>query len=271
MNADGTVSSTAQGTLVAKNSDGGTVSTVTLKPSSLMQLPVSFDANGNPVKVGTSGSTVSGAHTAGAMTLNLLFANASGEFEGLLSLTDGAWDKSGTSLAPTKATLSGALRNISGGTKTEFLKGVLSASTTGYANFDATAANSVSNSFRTDLSFVGTITAANRPALELSIGLGMVNDSADGRGTGMTMQYRTLVNGTPRTVVSLTSTMNTSGSAVSSFKLTEATSNLALSWAPGASSVDLWLGDTRKIGTLAVSSGLLTFTDDSFISLDIGL
>ncbi|MEK8051714.1 hypothetical protein AACH10_15795 [Ideonella sp. DXS22W] len=270
LNADGTVSSAASGSLVAKTAAGATVSTVTLKPSSLMQLPVSFDANGYEVKPGTAGSTASGAHTAGAMVLNLMFANASAEFEGLLSLTDTTWDKSGNVLAPTKGTLSGALRTISGGTTTEFIKGVLTYTGTGMASYDATAAKSTSNSYQVDLSFVGTITAPNRPTLELSMGSGWISDSEAGRSTGLTMQYRTLVSGTPRTVVSLTGSRNAAGD-VTDFKLTEATSNLALKWTAGASSADLWLGDASKIGTLAVSSGVLTFTDGSFISLDIGL
>jgi hypothetical protein len=35
--------------------------------------------------------------------------------------------------------------------------------------------------------------------------------------------------------------------------------------------VDLFHADTTKIGTLNTSTGLLTFSDGSFISLDIGL
>ncbi len=272
VNADGTVSSAATGSLVAKSSSGATVSTVTLKPSSLLQLPVSFDANGNAVAPGKSGSTASGAHTAGAATLNLVFANAAGEFDGVLALSEPTWDKSQVVLIPTKATLSGALRTIRNGSSTEFLKGVLTATATGFASFDALAAAGSANSYRMDVSFVGTVNAPDRPTLELSIGVG-ARYSSDGEPvtTGMTMQYRSLVNGTPRTVVSLTGTANAAGNGMSNFKLSEATSGLVMNWAPGASTVDLWLGDTRKIGSLAVSSGLLTFTDNSFISLDIGL
>lgn len=272
VNADGTVSSAATGTLVAKSSSGATVSTVTLKPSSLMQLPVSFDASGNAVAAGKAGSTASGAHTAGAVTLNLLFTNAAGEFEGLLALTEPTWDKSQVVMIPAKATLSGALRTISGGTTTEFLKGVLSANATGFASYDALAANSSANSYRMDVSFVGTVNAPNRPTLEFSIGAGArYSSSGEPTTTGMTMQYRSLVNGTPRTVVSLTGTANAAGDGISNFKLSEATSGLVMSWTPGASTVDLWLGDTRKIGSLVVGSGMLTFSDNSFISLDIGL
>ncbi|MDT7833886.1 hypothetical protein [Aquabacterium sp. OR-4] len=270
-NADGTVSSTASGTLVAKSSSGATVSTVTIKPSSMMQLPVSFDANGNEVAPGKSGSTVSGAHTAGAVSLNLVFSNASAEFEGVFALTDTVWDKSQTTLIPTKATLSGALRTLSGGTSTEFMKGVFTVTATGIAAYDATLALSSSNSYRVDTGFVGTVTAPNRPTLEFSIGAGMLRDSDEGRATAMTLQYRTLVNGTPRSVVSITGTANAAGNGMSSFKLSEATSGLVMTWAPSADSVDLWLGDVRKIGTLNAGSGLLTFSDSSFISLDIGL
>ena len=55
------------------------------------------------------------------------------------------------------------------------------------------------------------------------------------------------------------------------FKLTEATSKLSLSWAGSPSSVDLLVNDNTKVGSFDAGSGLLTFSDGSYMSLDLGL
>lgn len=267
--ADGSIASSAAGSLLAKDASGATVSTLTLKPSSMLQLPVSFDAQDNEVRPGTAGSTASGAHTAAGLSLNLVFANAAAEFEGLFAVSDATWDKSGTALLPTKATLSGALRTVSNGTASEFLKGVLTATASGVAAYDASAAFSASNSYSVDLAFTGTVNAPNRPTLELTLGSGWTFDTADGRAKSVALQYRSLVNGAPRSVVTLTGDRDASGN-VGSLKLAEASSDLSLTWTRGASTADLMKG-TTKIGTLNTATGLLTFSDGSFISLDIGL
>ncbi|MDO9458904.1 MAG: hypothetical protein Q7N95_02135, partial [Alphaproteobacteria bacterium] len=48
--------------------------------------------------------------------------------------------------------------------------------------------------------------------------------------------------------------------------LTEASADLKLSWKESDTSSDLFSGNT-KIGTLVRSTGLITFTDGSFVSV----
>ncbi len=269
--AVGDVRSSLAGSLVTKDSSGATLSTLTVKPgSSLASSPVSQDAFGNEVAPGSATAVRTSGGQLSAMTLNLVFGLPTAEFEGLLSLPESAWDKSGTSFAPTKATLSGALRNIGSAGSTEFLKGTFTAMTTGYAAFDATKAMTATNNFQVGASFAGSLSAANRPTLEFTLGTSTSAFDMDANSVKqLTLQYRTLVAGVPRTVVSLTGDRLPSGDYA--IKLTEATSKLSMAWTGKPATVDLLVNDSTKVGSLATGSGLLTFIDGSFMSLDIGL
>jgi len=268
----GQVTSTLQGSLSAVDSAGTTTAKVTIKPgSTLGTSPAAFDANGDNVAPGSATAVSTGGGMLTSVVLDIVFGTPTAEFEGVLSLTDTTWDKSGTVSIPTRATLSGALRNLAGDVRTEFLKGVFSGTVTGYAAFDATQARTAANTFTVGASFVGTVTAAGRPTLEFSLGSTWTDadSAADLAGAHMTLQYRTLVGGVPRMVVALTADRNAQGTY--DLQLTEAASNLSLRWSGEAATADLFVAGTTKIGTLVTGSGLLTFSDASFISLDVGL
>lgn len=253
--ADNGVASALSGTLVAFKADASTEGTVTLKPGSLMKQVALPD----------------GSHEPSELALDLVWNTGTAEFEGLFNATDSVLDLSKTMRTPTNGMLSGALRNIAGGVSTEFLSGKLTLTLTGAASFDASKPKSASNSYSAALSFVGRLTAAGRPTLEFSVGLGSVFDSLDGHPTDLTLQYRSLLAGKPRQVVSVVaSRAGAASGAITSLKLTEAGANLGMAWAPGAASIDLTQG-MLKIGTLTTRTGLMTFSDGSFMSLDIGL
>jgi len=277
VNSDSTVVSTLAGTLKAVDSSSATTGTLTLKPgSSLSQVPVSFDASGNmvspssPAAVGTSG-----AHTLSGLSLGLVFSTSSAEFEGSLTASGATWDASGTELEPTSASLSGALRNLdSSGSSTEFINGTLSATSTGWSSFNAKAVQSSGNRYTLNFVFTGTITAPSRPTLALTWSSGWINDGGgSGGGTPIdhTVQYRTLVAGTPKLVVNLVGTRDHSDGGVSHIALSEDTAKLAIGWDYGASTADLYYNTSTKIGTVTRSTGLLTFTDGSFVSVDLDL
>ena len=86
-----------------------------------------------------------------------------------------------------------------------------------------------------------------------------------------TLQYRTLVNGNPRTVVNVTGTPDATGKTIGQIKLTEASANLAMTWKPGDTTIKIFNADTLEIGSLNTASGVVTFKDGSTMSLDIGL
>jgi len=218
-----------------------------------------------PTAVDTWGGDLS------AGTVNLVFSNALGEIEGLLSMPTSSWDKSGTRLQPTEVRFSGMLRNISDGVANEFLNGSFTATSTGFASFDASAPYSAANNYARSLRFVGQVTAPNRPMLELSLGAEQLMDSADGSTQHVTLQYRSIVNGTPRLVVNVAGVPAAGSSKVNSFRLTEASANLSMEWLDGANTINLVQGDSRLVGSINARSGLVTFSDGSLVSLDIGL
>lgn len=206
---------------------------------------------------------------ANGAAVNLVWNTGAAEFEGELKLQGMTTDKSGTDTTPTQLALKGMLRNIANGVSTEFLSGQLNVSITGYGQFDSTQPPSASNKYSADVSFAGAVTAPNRPRLELTLGTATVIDGSSARQP-VTLQYRTLVNGTPRSVVTLTGTPGSTAGAADSFRLTEASSGLSMNWLDGASTIDLVFGNPAvKIGQF--SNGLLTFSDSSVISLDLGL
>jgi hypothetical protein len=258
------------GTLVAKSASGATLSTLRLKDGMFKTQPISQDANGNVVAPTAATAVRTWGGDLSAATVSLVFTKADAELEVLLSMPTSAWDKSGTWLQPTELRASGMLRNISGDTVTEFLKGTFIAKTTGFASFDATAGASSTNNYARTLSFAGEVTAPGRPLLALSLGAEQLMDSDDGSTQSMTMQYRSIVNGTPRLVVNLAGTRDAS-TGLARLRLTEASANLSMTWQQGASNVELVHGTDRLIGSVNTSSGVVTFADGSLVTLDVGL
>ncbi len=252
--ANGTGTSTLGGSITAYKSDGTVEGTLTLKTALLKDVAVA--AGGREVSEGD---------------LDLVWAAGGSEFEGRLALTDSVLDASQSVRLPTKFVLSGAMRNTAAGVTTEFLRGAFTINITGMAAFNSTLPTSATNSFGLNLGFVGAVSASGRPTLEFSFGgASSLIDTENGVDPTVTMQYRTLVGGTPKLVVALSAQTNAAG--VTSYKLTEATANVSLSWVGDKpATVDVMHADTTKIGTLNTGTGILTFSDGSFISLDIGL
>lgn len=255
--SDGSGSATVGGTITAFKSDSSVEGVLTLKTATLKQVAVA--AGGSEVSEGD---------------LALVWKAAGSEFEGRLALTDSQTDASQSARIPTKWVLSGALRNDAGaGTVTEFLRGAFTTTITGLSGYNATLPTSAGNSFGINVGFVGALSASGRPTLEFSIGAtSSLFDSENGIDPTVTMQYRTLVGTTPRLVVALTAQAPTSPAGQPTFTLSEATSNIAMSWTGDQpATVDLMYAGNTRIGTLNTGTGILTFSDGSFISLDIGL
>jgi hypothetical protein len=114
--------------------------------------------------------------------------------------------------------------------------------------------------------FTGKVTAPSRPVLELTASSALGSHEED--VSTVNLQFRSIVSGAPRTVIAVTGTRGSNG--VMTFALNEAASNLSMSWADGATSGNLLHG-TTVIGTIDSNTKMLTFTDNSFVSLDIGL
>lgn len=198
--------------------------------------------------------------------LDVAWSTPTAEFEGVLKLGDVVLTKPGTDYMPTRGMLSGALRTIASGTTTEFLKGTLTATVAGVANYDERLADSTSNFVTGNLTFVGAVSAPTRPTLEFTIGTSM--KSHEDKASSVNFQYRTLVAGTPRMVIAGSSTLAADGTR--QFTLTEAANNLSMSWTGEPTTAKLMKGST-VIGEIDAGTKMLTFSDQSFLSLDMGL
>lgn len=264
--ADNMSTTAFQGEIVAFNADGSTAGTLKVSNGSSSETPVSRDAAYNEVEPGSAtavepfGGTLSGA----AMTIT--WTTPAAEFEGTFSAGASAWDASGTRLAPTQVTLAGSFRNVAAGQAAEFLSGRIDATMTGWDGYNAQAADSANNHYTVAATFSGKVTAPSRPVLELTASTSLKSHEAD--ASAVSLQYRSIVSGTPRTVVSVAGTRASNG--VMSFAFNEAASGLSLTWADGASTANLMQGSTL-VGTIDENTKMLTFTNNEFVSLDIGL
>lgn len=263
---------TASGRLVAYADETTVAGTLTVHNASAKETPVSRDADGRIVARQSLQAVAEAGGELAEATLDLVWTTADAEFEGAFAATDAAWDAGLVAHAPTKVSLSGALRNIAGGAKTTFLAGQLAIASRGYAAWNATLPASATNNYTLDLSFSGQATAPGRPVLDISLG-------ASGRAKGgaapdaFALSYRSLVNGAPRSVLSLTAGPADAATGARSWKLAEAAGGLTMGWTGRG-----WLSGTAalKQGTTTIGSydagtHLLTFVDNSFVSLDAGL
>lgn len=253
LGTDGSQSIALGGTLVAYRDATTVEGTLTLKTGAVKQWPVP-----------------SGALEPGEVDLNVVWSAGGSEFEGRIALTDSALDLGQVLRLPTKAVLSGALRNTVSGTTTEFARGSLTAELVGYGSFNALLPPSATNTFRARLTLLGAVSAAGRPTLEMSFGVEADALAAQEGAGQVQLQYRTLVAGQPRQVVTVSAQF--SPTAPGSFKLSEATSKISLAWGESKGDlIDLMYDNTTKIGTLDTRTWLLTFSDGTFVSLDTGL
>lgn len=265
--ADNMSTTTFSGNVAAFDAAGATLGTLTVKSGSSAEMPVSRDAFGNEVKPGSASAVSPFGGTLSALALNVAWTTAGAEFEGDFSMGSTVWDASGTAYAPTQLSLAGMLRTIAAGQTTEFVKGAFTGTTTGYAAYNATLADSATNNYTTQVNFTGTVSAPSRPSLQLSFGSAIRSDLE--QASTVSLQYRSLVGTTPRMVIDATGTRRASDGKMV-LTLTQSAANLSLAWVDGAESADLLFG-TTKIGVVSKADRRVTFTDNSFESLDFGL
>lgn len=264
--SDNMSSTTFQGELVAFNVDGSTAGTLRVSNGSSSETPVSRDQFYNEVEPGSANAVAPFGGTLSGAAMTITWTTPAAEFEGTFSAGGSMWDASGTRLAPTQVTLAGALRNIEAGQTAEFLSGRIDAAMSGWDSYNAQADDSATNHYTVAATFTGKVTAPSRPVLELTASTSLKSHEED--VSAVTLQYRSVVSGTPRTVVTVAGTRGSNG--VMNFAFNEAASNLSLRWADGASTANLMQGSTL-VGTIDENTKMLTFTTNEFLSLDIGL
>ena len=220
-------------------------------------------------QIGESDVTLAGSNQAAPtlFDLDLAWTTPSAEFQGAFKADGMSFDKSGTDYIPTRVQLSGALRSLSGGVATDVMALSAKVTATGYAAFDTRLAHSAANHYTDQLTAVGTVSAPGRPVLEFSLGASQPTHLSE--TDTMTFQYRSLVSGAPRTVLSGSATRGADG--VTRFSLNEAASKVSMQWRSGLSAATVQFDGSTAIGTLDSNNRMLTFSDGTFLSLDLGL
>jgi hypothetical protein len=200
------------------------------------------------------------------LSLSVLASNGSAEFDGVFSLGTMLADKSGSVVEPTQLSLQGALRNKSGATVTEFLNGRIALTLQGFAAYDASQPLSATNSYKNVVGFAGSVTAAERPLLSLTLDFGRSEAEAlrDGKLSG---QFKTVVAGTPKLVLSFEASEPSDPAQRASLRISEASSGLNFSSDGKQSLIDLFKGDV-KIGVIDLDNSRVTFTNGEFVSLN---
>ena len=259
------------GSINSLDAAGASLGTLTFKKATIGSMPVSKDSKGNIVAPASPKAVAAAGFALASVSLDVIFATPSASIEGNLSLSDSTWDKSLTQSIPAKGSFVGTLSETHSGVMTTFLKGSLTVVSTGYDKFDATLPLSSTNQFTGAVTFIGDIAAPGRPTMEVTLGAVAATSNHDGHIQSSSLQYRTLVNGNPRTVVNVSGTPDATGKAIGQIKLTEASANLALTWKPGDTTIKIFNGGTLEIGSVNTANGLVTFKDGSTMSLDIGL
>lgn len=259
------------GSINSLDAAGASLGTLTFKKATIGSMPVSKDSKGNIVAPTSPKAVAAAGFALASVSLDVIFATPSASIEGNLSLSDSTWDKSLTQSIPAKGSFVGTLSETHSGVMTTFLKGSLTVVSTGYDKFDATLPLSSTNQFTGAVTFIGDIAAPGRPTMEVTLGAVAATSNHDGHIQSSSLQYRTLVNGNPRTVVNVSGTPDATGKAIGQIKLTEASANLALTWKPGDTTIKIFNGGTLEIGSVNTANGLVTFKDGSTMSLDIGL
>ena len=271
------VALTLEGSIKALDAAGQTISSLAVKSASAKLMPVAYDAFCRPVAP-TSPKASSLCRSGTDFDLSdaafdLRFETASAAVEGAVSAGSSLWDLSGTQSVPTLVDFTGTLSTIAAGTSSDFFVGRISAKATGYATgFDASKPLSTSNGYTEAVSISGTVTAPGRPVMVLSLGVSAWTDSHTTLNPSATAQYKSTAGGRTRSVVNIDATQSgTAAKPSRSFKLTESVANLAMAWTDGDTIVKLTAGGTSEIGSLNLDSGLITYTDGSTTTLDIGL
>jgi hypothetical protein len=254
---------TLSGSLVAQDSGGATLSTLQVKSASITEIPSSRSATGSVVAPGSPlaqpGTTGSELATA---SFDVLWSAPAAEFEGVFAATDSAWDKSGVRHIPTRVTLEGRASTVDSGVKTDILQGKLSVVVAGFDQYDALAAASASNFYTLGATLGAQVTAPNRPLLAVTFGTNWKSFEAQPKTA--TLQYRSFVGGTPRTAISLDANIDAQGLAT--LTLAETIKDISVTVRQGATSADVLLDGTTKIGVLDLDQGIITFTDGTFVS-----
>lgn len=191
---------------------------------------------------------------------------------GVLSVDTPVTDSSGTKTMPTRLRFAGALSNSEPGqSKVDFLEGALDVTVSNFNRVNATLPNSAGNSTDIAVSFSGSVTAPEQPRLEVVVSVSGKSHDVENTAT-MNVSYNRWVGSTKSRTVNMAVARAPASSttlAVQTFTISEASSGLSMTFKEYDDEVDV-LANSSKVGVLDQSKGLMTFTDGTVVSLELG-
>lgn len=256
----------------------------------------STDAEGEPVKVSLDGEVnkflgetkiasmtlakgsfadSSNASAKLTITASVFGAENTASAVGVLEVGAAVEDKSKTRSAPSTVKFTGTLSNTNPKTAAvvDFLKGALTMTITNLDKVDASLSESPTNAADMAVNFTGSLTATGQPRIELAFDIAGKDYDLEGTAKVATWNFSRYVDGAKNGAVTLTAertAATATTAATETAKLTEATSGLSISIKKGDKIVDV-LANGTKVGVIDLSTSLITFSDQSVISLDLGL
>jgi hypothetical protein len=251
------------GTVTSKDSGGATLGTLQVKSAALGEVPVARDASFNVVAPDHPSAVAQYGSEMGTGSVDLVWRTAAAEFEGIFSATESRWDARKTTHAPTQLTLEGRLAVIDAGVRTEYLTGKLAVTVLGLESYYTGVGDGSGNYVTIAATLNATFTAPTRPLLALTVGSSMKSYQTVPEQSYV--QYRSFADGSPRTSINIRVSKpadSTSGDVL----LTDVRNQVSMYLNKQVQSNPVYLGfDT--IGTYDPVSGIVTFTDGTFMSV----
>ncbi len=195
---------------------------------------------------------------------------AGAQIEGSVLATDVVWDKNHVQSIPTTMTAQVTIGTLAtaGGTPAQVLQVSAQRTITGFAAYDSTMDAVASNTYLSQISGTGSITAPSEPTLEFS-----VSAVASKYATSpdlLSLQYRRMVGGSPTQVVAGVATRDPVMGLYTA-TLADNADNLSVTLTQHSEAAPkLMLAGSTEIGEFDLKTSVLTFTDGSFMSLAIG-
>lgn len=175
-------------------------------------------------------------------------STAATKLTGTLAMSGLTSDKSGTQTTPSSMLLAGSISDLSSKGAGEILKGKLETTTTGYADYDATAPEAGANYVHNNVSFTGTVQAPSRPTLKLV--LSGTATAANAKSVTLNYSYGT---------VSITGS-GTSTASSSSFTISNQ-DGIQIAANPNKANENLITKATTTVGTF--TNGVISYVDGS--------
>lgn len=193
---------------------------------------------------------------------------------GVLAMDTPVTDSSGTQVNPTHVKFTGTLSNSdpATGVRLNFLEGELDLTLKNYDKVNATVPDSLTNSADLEVKFTGTVTVPEQPRLEVVLTTAGKAYNFEDNVRQVNLSFNRWSGNVKTRAVSMVIDRTMASATAKAGKtatLSEASSGLSITYKDGDKKVAVNAND-KNVGELDVDKALMTFTDGSVVSLDLG-